>query len=234
MFVTQAITVINDCADRTRSQAPRLDLLSKGGHFTLKNLQKLRTWANGVGKTNTSGHLTARSICDIAAEGAASDHCALGRLHNVSTRTVGRSIPSAAHTALLTQNLLMEIVKEELTANPPDWASAFHRWDETKQKLRFSILKRMILQSVEVMVVMITVAWGWRSGPVHCLELALPPMPVASTSAGNLMSAIRNGYYSRPVWDFVCFLLRAATVFSARLSTRGKAAPHLLPRFWRR
>ena len=119
--------------------------------------------------------ISSQKVISIASNCTAEDVAAKARAHNVSQRTVRRSLSSSAYAILQTFCVICELMLEELRLDPPFWAACFPQWDETKMKLVFNIGGRCIRQSVHVMVSKLVIAWGWPDRPPHFIEFVIPP-----------------------------------------------------------
>jgi hypothetical protein len=72
--------------------------------------------------------LTEHQIVAIAEDAHAEAYGSIGKQHNVGKQQVRRAIASTAYVNLLTQALLIQLIRSELEDDPPQWTSNFPMW----------------------------------------------------------------------------------------------------------
>ena len=104
--------------------------------------------------------LTSDQIVDYSSGGAANTRTTLAVEWGTSQRSVSRSISCAAYAPLHTQEIIMRMITSDLLQIPPDYGGGVPNFDEAKDMLQFLFNSRMVRNTVDVMVLRISVVCG--------------------------------------------------------------------------
>ena len=97
-----------------------------------------------------------------------------------------------AHVASRLEHHQMEAIVASLQEHRPDWVAVHKMWDETGERVITPHLAR-VSEVWHVMVVKMSIAWGWfSSGQTGGFELTPPPVAITNTGSDAIYAAFRS------------------------------------------
>ena len=140
--------------------------------------------------------------------------------HGVSSQTIQRVLPVAAHVLLEAQFRQLSNFKSFLVEKKPDVAAAALMWDETSQSLALDavpgaeIHQQRSTWTVLVARLHFTVAFLGTAG-VHLKmykEFVFPPIPLASNSSSAIGAGLFLHPFAKPMLEMVQEILLASRI----------------------
>ena len=192
-LVACSVKSIGDCYEHAR--VPKMsrvvtkhcnkDMDNMGSKFVSQLLDKINAASSQLGKRSDAGRawMSLPQIQAIANDPQSLDNAAEANNHNCSRRQIGRVLSSWAYSVQLVQAVLMQIILARCRQRPPAYCCAFPIWDETKERMKFTVDGRNMRIAMEIFVFKLRMVWGYDDGsPPEMIDFVIPPISISSTT----------------------------------------------------